>query len=104
MTISCSGTGKSTSQWVSVPIPYIVYQADLSLGNTLMRRYRNAIRDRNLQVEGHRGLTASLSATLVEKWEKLCIEWEKKPWPKKKPSPFRTEDVFLSEAQVRKEL
>ena len=69
-----------------------------------MRRYRNAIRDRNLQVEGHRGLMASLSAMLVEKWEKLCIEWEKEPWPKKKPSPFHTEDVFLSEAQVRKEL
>jgi len=47
---------------------------------------------------------ASLSAMLVEKWEKLCIEWEKEPWPKKKPSPFHTEDVFLSEAQVRKEL
>jgi len=69
-----------------------------------MRRYRNAICDRNVQVEGHRGLTASLTSDLVQKWEKLCVEWEKYPWPKKKPSPFFTEEAFLSEAQVRKEL
>jgi len=69
-----------------------------------MQRYRNAIRDRNLQVEGHRGLTASLSTGLVQKWEKLCVDWEKDPWPKKKPSPFHTEGIFLSEAQARKDL
>jgi hypothetical protein len=36
--------------------------------------------------------------------EKLCIEWEKDPWPKKIPSPFRSEEAFLSEAQVKKDL
>jgi len=63
----------------------------VSLGKTLMSKYKAAIAERNVQVEGHRGLTESLDPTLVANWEKLCIEWEGDNYPKKKLNPYYTE-------------
>jgi len=63
----------------------------VGLGKTLMSKYQATIAERNIQVEGHRGLTASLDAKLVEKWERLCIEWEADDFPKTKFNPYHTE-------------
>jgi hypothetical protein len=63
----------------------------VGLGKSLMSKYKAAIAERNIQVEGHRGLTESLEPELVTKWERLCVEWEADRFPKKKPSPYHTE-------------
>ncbi|KDR84217.1 hypothetical protein GALMADRAFT_54716 [Galerina marginata CBS 339.88] len=77
----------------------------INMGRTLLRRYKAAVAQRNLQQEGHRGLTNSLDTELVGKWEKLCVEWEQDAsFPKKKKNPYHTKDAYLSEAQVKKEL
>ncbi|KAH9475484.1 hypothetical protein JR316_0012595 [Psilocybe cubensis] len=79
----------------------------ISMGSTLLRRYKNAIAQRNIQKEGHRGLTEDLkkkSPGLVEKWEQMCIEWEKDPFPKKNSNPYSLKDAGLSEAKVKKML
>jgi len=60
-------------------------------GDTLLRRYKSAVGDRNLQTEAHRGLTDSLDNSLVKKWETMCWEWEKQPQPKTKPNPYEGE-------------
>ena len=64
----------------------------VGLGKTLMSKYKAAIAERNIQVEGHRGLTESLDPSLVAKWEQLCVEWESDSFPKKKLSPYHTEE------------
>lgn len=63
----------------------------VGLGKTIMSRYKAAVVERNIQVEGHRGLTQSLEASLVAKWEKMCEDWENDGFPKSKPNPYRTE-------------
>jgi hypothetical protein len=63
----------------------------IGLGKMLMTRYKAAIAERNIQVEGHRGLTESIDPRLVAKWEKLCMEWEGDSFPKTKPNPYQTE-------------
>ncbi|PPR04539.1 hypothetical protein CVT26_002506 [Gymnopilus dilepis] len=80
------------------------WQKIIGLGKTLMRRYRNAVADRNIQKEGHRGLTASLDAKQVENWEKMCVDWEQDAFPKKKKNPYETEGAVITEAQAKKEL
>jgi len=60
-------------------------------GDTLLRRYKNAVGDRNLQKEAHRGLTEALSKSLVEKWEEMCCEWDQEIYPKTKPNPYEAE-------------
>ena len=62
------------------------------LGTPLIRKYKAAIRDRNLQVEGHRGFTSTIPEHLVAKWEALCITWEQSPHPKPAESPYDVED------------
>ncbi|KDR70910.1 hypothetical protein GALMADRAFT_144380 [Galerina marginata CBS 339.88] len=76
----------------------------IGLGSTLMRRYKRAVADRNIQAEGHRGLTESLDADLVASWEELCVEWEADTFPKTKTNPYQTDNSTLTEAQVRKDL
>ncbi|PPR04026.1 hypothetical protein CVT26_001447 [Gymnopilus dilepis] len=76
----------------------------IGLGKTLLRRYKAAVAQRNLQQEGHRGLTASLDAKTVSKWERLCLDWDAETFPKKSRNPYHSEETHLSEAQVRKEL
>lgn len=63
----------------------------VGLGKTLMSKYKAAIAERNIQVEGHRGLTESLDPALVANWEQLCVEWEGDAFPKKKFNPYQTE-------------
>lgn len=91
----------------------------IGIGKTLMSRYKAALADRNLQVEGHRGLTSSLDDKLVEKWEAMCIAWEEDTYPKSCENPFATKGICeltpfsgdmnlpcftaLTEAEVRKE-
>jgi Kyakuja-Dileera-Zisupton transposase len=65
------------------------WQKYIGMGRTLQRRYKRAVADRNIQVEGHRGLTSSLDQELVAKWELLCVEWEMDSYPKKKTSPYK---------------
>lgn len=54
------------------------------VGNTLWRRYRTAIQDRNRQREAHQGLTSSLPQDLVSQWETICQIWERAAYPKEK--------------------
>ncbi|KAH9480163.1 hypothetical protein JR316_0006761 [Psilocybe cubensis] len=83
------------------------WQKYSSLSTTLLRRYRNAITERNIQTEGHRGLTRSLQKEhkeKVEQWEAMCEAWEADTFPKTVPNPYDMPDNTLSEAQVKKDL
>ncbi|KAF8954794.1 hypothetical protein BDZ97DRAFT_1927721 [Flammula alnicola] len=80
------------------------WQKYTSMGSTLLRRYKAAVKDRNLQVEGHRGLTASLDPKLVGGWEKMCVDWDEDTFPKKKKNPYHLEGAGMSEAKVKKDL
>jgi len=61
----------------------------IGLGKTLMRRYKIALAQRNIQSEGHRGLTACISPTLVESWEGVCVAWETDSFPKTVLNPYK---------------
>jgi len=65
-------------------------------GKTLARRYKAAVADRNLQTEAHRSLTESLDLASVDKWDKLCCEWEKEIHLKTKSSPYESETIGAS--------
>jgi len=65
----------------------------ISLGPTLLRRYKSAVADRNIQQEGHQGLSESVGEALTQKWEKLCIAWEQEIFPKTKKNPYETDGV-----------
>jgi hypothetical protein len=66
----------------------------ISLGATLMRKYKRSIAHRNIQIEGHRGLTAALDSALVTSWEVLCDEWETDTsLPRKGTNPFQTDEI-----------
>ena len=58
----------------------------LFLGTTLLRKYKLAIADWNLQVEGHRGFNASLPPALTREWEAEVNLWEAAEFPKYKNS------------------
>ncbi|KAF8162353.1 hypothetical protein BJ912DRAFT_864825 [Pholiota molesta] len=75
-----------------------------AMGSTLLRRYKAAVRERNLQVEGFRGLTESLDKDLVTSWEKICTEWDEDKFPKTKKNPYQLDTADVSEVQVRKDL
>ncbi len=64
-----------------------------SIGKTLIRRYKNAISDRNNQYEAHRGFTASLLSKQAPTWEAMCVAWDEDGFPKSVPNPFKTNDV-----------
>lgn len=53
-------------------------------GQTLWKRYRAALEDRNRQREAHQGLTNSLPQDLVKEWASICESWERAPYPKAK--------------------
>ncbi|PPQ89812.1 hypothetical protein CVT25_007401 [Psilocybe cyanescens] len=76
----------------------------VNLGTTLLRRYKTTVAERNIQTEGHRGLSHSLDVELVEKWEQMCMDWESDVFPKKAKNPYHLPDNSLTEAQVKKEL
>lgn len=59
-----------------------------------MRRYRAAIRERNIQVEGHRGLTTTLPEGLATVWEGMCLKWERASHPKAQvKNPYETNNI-----------
>lgn len=58
------------------------YQKYMSLGRSLATWYKAAVAERNIQVEGHRGLSNMVQPEQVIKWEKACKEWEDAPFPK----------------------
>ena len=69
---------------------------DAAAGASLIRKYKAAVIERNLQVEAHRGLTDSIPEDLVKKWEGMCIEWENDGFPKSKPNPYEVQGARTS--------
>lgn len=63
------------------------------MGRTLARRYKAAVAERNIQVEGHRGLTDSVDEGMVKGWEALCVAWENDGFPKKEKNPYATDNA-----------
>ena len=76
----------------------------LLLGGTLMRRYKAAIRERNIQVEGHRGFSSTLPKLLTIKWEAMCRAWDVAEHPKKVSNPYKSEGIraFFQHLQWRR--
>jgi len=68
----------------------------ISIGKTLKSRYTAALAERNRQFEGHRGLTSSLPAALVAKWEAICVAWDEEGYPKTKENPYKTDATSMS--------
>ncbi|KAL0565320.1 hypothetical protein V5O48_016705 [Marasmius crinis-equi] len=73
-------------------------------GVLLSKRYVNAIKDRNLQMEAHRGLSKALPKGLEEEWEALCEQWDRSERGDKLVSPYRAKRTYLSQKQVEREL
>jgi len=69
------------------------WQKYIGFGATLLRKYKAAVADRNIQAEGHRGLTESLDPDLVERWEKICVDWEEDSFPKTKKNPYHVDSI-----------
>ena len=65
----------------------------ISQGSTLLRHYKSAVANCNIQQEGHRGLSESLDVKLVEKWEKICAEWEGQVFPKTRKNLYEMDGV-----------
>ena len=65
----------------------------IGLGTTLVRKYKVAVADRNIQVEGHCGLMDSLNPNLVQMWEQMCINWEEDAFPKTKKNPYHDDSI-----------
>ncbi|KAH9476591.1 hypothetical protein JR316_0010503 [Psilocybe cubensis] len=83
------------------------WQKYTSMGTTLLRRYRDAIAQRNIQTEGHKGFSESIKAVnseLLVRWEKMCVDWETEGFPKTKKNPYEMKDTSITEAQVKKML
>ncbi|KDR83151.1 hypothetical protein GALMADRAFT_134646 [Galerina marginata CBS 339.88] len=76
----------------------------VGFGRTLARKFKAAVALRNIQAEGHRGLTEALDSDLVAKWDKMCVEWESEGFKKTKKNPYQTDGLELTEAQAKKEL
>lgn len=54
-----------------------------NLGYSLATRYKAAVAERNIQVEGHRGLTESVEdPNSLTRWEQMCTKWEGAAFPK----------------------
>jgi hypothetical protein len=61
-----------------------------------MKKYRTAMRQRNVQVEGHRGFTNTLPKELAAEWTKLCEDWDRATYPKQAENPFITRGLCTS--------
>ncbi|KAF9553012.1 hypothetical protein CPC08DRAFT_646182 [Agrocybe pediades] len=75
----------------------------VGLGDTLLRRYKAAVAERNIQVEAHRGLTRTWEEKSAA-WEKMCRKWDDDTFPKKSKSPYKSKGTSMSEAEVKKKL
>lgn len=69
------------------------WQKYISQGKTLLRRYKNAVADRNVQVVGFEGLSKSVGKELSDQWEKMCMAWESDGFPKTAKNPYHTENA-----------
>ncbi|SJL06736.1 uncharacterized protein ARMOST_10078 [Armillaria ostoyae] len=76
----------------------------IAMGTTLARKYKAVIKERNVQVKGHHGLSVNLLADLVEMWDKLCVQWENDRFPKSMENLFHVDGEFMSEKEVENEL
>ncbi|PPQ76569.1 hypothetical protein CVT24_010515 [Panaeolus cyanescens] len=76
----------------------------INMGSTLASRFRNAVSDRNIQVEAHRSLSEKVGPALVKKWESKCAAWDNDPYPKtvENPYEYKVEDA-MTEAAVQTE-
>lgn len=72
------------------------------IGKTLLRRYRAAISDRNMQKEAHRGFSASLPSNLVATWGLLCAAWDADGFPKSLANPYKVDDTSESYCVYRR--
>ncbi|PBK66191.1 hypothetical protein ARMSODRAFT_989543 [Armillaria solidipes] len=77
---------------------------DDNFGKTLSCKYAAAVKERNIQVEGHRGFTTALPGNLVEEWGRICELWEDDTFLKSAENPFATNEEYMSEDDVEKEL
>ncbi|KAF9540711.1 hypothetical protein CPC08DRAFT_650802 [Agrocybe pediades] len=75
----------------------------IGLGVTLLRKYKAAVAERNLQAEAHRGLSKACEDKTLG-WERMCKKWEEDTFPKKVKSPYKYKSTTMSEAEVRKKL
>ncbi|KAL0572890.1 hypothetical protein V5O48_009059 [Marasmius crinis-equi] len=73
-------------------------------GNILSKRYVNAVKQRNLQTEAHRGLSKALPEGLEEEWEELCVKWDLSKGEDDVVNPYRAKRTYLSQKQVEREL
>ena len=64
----------------------------LSPGKSLLKRYRAAMSDRNMQREAHQGLSRSLGRKVTDRWEALCSAWDSDGFPKSVVNPFHVDD------------
>ncbi|PPQ86897.1 hypothetical protein CVT25_012538 [Psilocybe cyanescens] len=76
----------------------------ISMGKSLLQRYKRAVAERNIQTKGHRGLSNSLQDDLLKKRDDMCLAWENDGFPKKKKNPYYMKDNGLTEEEVHKEL
>ncbi len=61
------------------------------VGKSLIHKYKVAIKEHNMQVEGHHGLSANLLAHLVALWDALCEVWKDDTFPKTAENPFHVD-------------
>ncbi|KAG6835804.1 hypothetical protein H0H93_014501 [Arthromyces matolae] len=81
------------------------WQKYVGTGKTLSKKFREAVKLRNNQVEAHEGFSATISKERLEEWEAMCLAWDRERYPKNKSrNPFHVENSSISEAQVKKEL
>ena len=90
------GIGSNTQLSVRfsiLSIDIILRLMDILTGQTLIKKYKGAVADRNKQREAHRGISANMTPKLVAKWERLCKIWDSDGFPKSTENPFKTVDT-----------
>ncbi|PPQ82566.1 hypothetical protein CVT24_004822 [Panaeolus cyanescens] len=80
------------------------YEKYIRMGLSLLRKYRIALADRNLQTEAHKGLTSSVTKRVADQWEIWCVKWESEPYPKTTESPYVVQVDGYTEADAKNEL
>ncbi|KAL0563484.1 hypothetical protein V5O48_018584 [Marasmius crinis-equi] len=79
----------------------------ITLGATLYRRWRAALKDREKQSLAHEGLMNNIDGRLVKEWEGVVQKWEEAPQPKDQKglvNPYEIREEMLSQAKALAEL
>ncbi|KAL0564010.1 hypothetical protein V5O48_018046 [Marasmius crinis-equi] len=79
----------------------------ITLGMTLYRRWRAALKDREKQVLAHEGLTKNIDEKLVTQWGAVVEKWEDAPYPKDQAglvNPYEIKEEMLSQVKALAEL